>query len=251
MRLKKLKNLLKIIKQSGHRIVIIQKMDNRDTILSELKEIAPTLLTLNKNVYTVPDGYFNKFADELNANIKTQEFLVSIDKQAQVFQVPDDYFQKLPQSILSKIRLNETECYDELEEIAPSLNLISKENLYTVPEVYFNNLKFDVPSEKVSTGKIVFLRKTRRLISYAAAAIIAGVLVTGAFFYPDNNTSFDVSKEVNKLSDAELNSYLDTSHSVSFFDDTMLLNQETPNIQEHLQLISDLELQQYLEESGS
>jgi hypothetical protein len=226
-------------------------MDNRDKILSELNEIAPTLLTLNKNVYTIPEGYFNNFTVELNAIIKAEEFLSALDKPFQVFQVPDDYFQTLPESIISKIRLPQTECFEELKEIAPSLNLISKKNIYTVPEAYFNNLKLEAPFEKASTGKIVFLRKTRRLISYAAAALIAGVLVTGAFFYPGNNSSFDVSKEVNKLSDDELNNYLETSHSISFFDDTMIMNQETPNIQEHLQLISDWELQQYLEENGS
>ena len=226
-------------------------MNNRDTILSELEQIAPALLNLNKCVYTIPDGYFNNFAAELIAIINTEDFLSESKKTVQTFQVPDTYFEDLPRAIMAKIRNKNSECYSELEEIASSLNFISNKDIYTVPKGYFDNLIPKVPSEKNSGAKIVFLRKTRRLISYAAAAVMAGVLVTGAYFYPSNKASFDVSKEVNKLTDDELNNYLDTSHSFSFFDDTMNINTEAPNIQENLQLISDQELQQYLEENGS
>ncbi len=226
-------------------------MDNSETILSELQEIAPTLITLNKNVYTTPTGYFNNFANELLGCINADALLAEAKKTAPVFQVPDNYFDTLAGSIIQKIKQQNNEYFVELEEVAPLLNTINKKNIYSLPQGYFEHLNIIIPAKKLSGAKVVFLSKTRRLISYAAAAVIAGVLVTGAIFYPGNSASFDVSKEVNKLSDAELNGYLESAHSISFMDDTMILNQESPSIQEHLKLVSDQELQQYLDENGS
>ena len=223
-------------------------MHKSETILGELKEMTPMLLTLNKNVYTIPDGYFNHFLAGLMDKIKLQP---SWDKSNATYQVPEGYFDNFSASVIEKIQKEDnSSCYEELAQIAPLLNTINKKEVYSVPEGYFNDIEIVIPAVKKTLGKVISLGIARRMVSYAAAAVIAIVLVTGAVFFRTNSSSLDVSKELNKVSNAELNNYLDTAHSVSFLDEPTNLSQDVPNIQENLKLLNDQELQQYLDDNS-
>jgi len=222
-------------------------MHKSETILGELKEVAPILITLNENVYTLPDGYLNGFLAALMVNISLQSLRA---ESTSTYQVPDGYFENFSVSIIEKLVQENHSCVEELAEIAPLLNSISKKEVYSVPEGFFNDVAIGIPSVKKMPGKLISLGIAPRLFSYAAAAVIAIVLVTGAVFYPANSHSLDLSKELNKVSDTELNNYLETAHAISFLEEPTNLSQEVPNIQENLKSLNDQELQQYLDENA-
>lgn len=213
-------------------------------IINELKAIAPQIALMQQvDVYTVPKNYFDNLAPKIVEHIKTKIFL--LEAKSSTFKVPKDYFKTLPNLIFSKINSTESEVAVEFQEATSFLNSINKKNIYTVPINYFEN--FTVPKIKKETTKIISFGIARRWISYAAAATIASILITGGFLYRTPKNSFDVTIELNNVSDAELNNYIE-NNSVAFFDDSTSLDQELPQLNESLKSVSDEELKQYLKE---
>ncbi len=220
-------------------------METREAILNELKAIAPvTGAAQKREVYTVPDSYFDRLPALLLDRISTG-FPENALKPSPL-SVPAAYFSELPASILSQIKT--ADVYQELEATAPLLNTVSKQQVYTVPGDYFKNFGIRMTAELPKSAKIFSLSHTGKWISYAAAAIMAGVLMTGAFLYTDRPASFDLAKEVNKLSDEELVSYINSEHSVVFSPDSINLDPDL-DVEGNLKLISDEELQQYLRDN--
>ncbi len=220
-------------------------MTQKDIIFEELKSISPSLISLNQsNVFIVPKGYFEGLATDIIAKIKQESLLIAA--KSNTFQVPENYFETLSDSILSKIRIDENEFVDELKNVAPLLNTISKQNIYTVPKNYFET--FEVNKIKQQPAKVISLSIARRWVTYAAAAIIAGVLITGGFLYENKTTGFDVSKALNNFSDEDLHSYVE-NNAVEFNVEGNVLDQEMPDINQSLKGLGDDDLQQYLEEA--
>ncbi len=221
-------------------------MNKHEEILNELKEIAPLLMAVNKQpVYTVPKDFFSNLSNKILACCKIT--LPSNLTLSTIYSVPENYFNTFPSAILKKIKLTENEVSEELQQIAPLLNTISKKNIYSIPTNYFEQIK--IPITK-TPAKTISFSKTRKWISYAAAAVMAGVLVTGAFFYVDHSSSYDVTNEIKKASDDELNSYAD-ENSVSFNEDSLINEneQELLNIEDGLKSVSNEELENYLQEN--
>jgi hypothetical protein len=221
-------------------------MDTNETILGELRVIFPIVASVSReDVFVVPDRYFDMLPDRIMGKI----LIVGLgNAKNSPLTIPIGYFNNLSSTILNKIKFQQSESFSELEEIAPLLNTISKQPVYSVPDKYFQNFNVKiVPAKKKKlTATIVSFHNTRKWISYAAAAVMAGLLVTGAFLYTDRPASFDLSKEVNKLSDDELNSYINYDHSVVITPDSINLGSST-DVQSNLKLVSDEELKQYLE----
>ncbi|MGC8749893.1 hypothetical protein [Hydrotalea sp.] len=235
-----------------------------DMILEELKEHFPALLPAFRiQVYKVPNGYFDKFAEQLLENIPyiTVES-VTLPAIQQPFSVPNGYFENLPQQILNKIKAHDKSLSvsEELEQIAPALLNISKKPVFSVPAHYFEKINFTAiakGAEKNNNGngtaKVISLRNTRKWFSYAAAAIIAGVLITGALW---NNSSFTYSsnvfslnKEITNVSDDAIQNYLNNDVTASnYINDTSIIDSDEalPDVQQGLQNISDEELSGYL-----
>lgn len=221
-------------------------MKENKTIINELKEIAPIIASIQKkDLFIVPDSYFDNLADKVLDKIKVEG---AENQKNTPLTIPDGYFNNLASNIISKIKNEQSEVYRELEDIAPLLNSISKLPVYTIPDGYFEGFKAETCVSKISTARVISFSKTRKWISYAAAAIMAGVLVTGAFIYTDQPNTFNLSKEVNKLSDEELISYMNSEHSVVFTPDSINLGPGA-DVQSDLKLISDDELKQYMEEN--
>ena len=83
-------------------------MDNRITILNELKEISPALPQLGAQApYTVPAGYFEGLAAQVLLKINSEnvenQSLNHISK-APVYDVPAGYFEGLADTILNRVR---------------------------------------------------------------------------------------------------------------------------------------------------
>jgi len=220
-------------------------MEKTGFIQEELKANTPILASIRKlDVYTVPSGYFEHLATDIRARIN--EAILFAAPNSNIFHVPQGYFETLSDTVISSIETKENEIFAELENIAPSLNDISKKNVYSIPSKYFENLV--VTENNKRTAKVISFSNTRKWVSYAAAVIIAGVLVSGGFFYNYHNSPSYIIKEIKKVSDEELNNYV-TDHVVALSDEGVEMRGDAKHVQESLKLTSDEELQQYLNEN--
>ena len=241
------------------------KMEDRQQILADLSGISPFMAEMELiNPFTVPAGYFDVLATAIIKRIHAEDELMPGLANTNAYQVPSGYFDGLANYILSKVKqpnVTSNEVSTELEKIAPLLNTISKEEIYRVPAGYFEQPQFisSVISQKKQAG-VVRLKTARRWMQYAAAAVVAGILVTGAFLFTDNNSyleyekfnHLDVSSGLNKVSEDELVKYLNSpEHYVATTpESTISAGEETlSDVKTNIQLLSDEELDQYLKEN--
>lgn len=209
-------------------------MYTRENILDELKEISPTVAGIgNANVYTVPQGYFESFSDDVSIRLSELSFskinpysvpsgyfgelpqsLLSIihngneyaDAQlsaipnSNTFSVPEGYFDSLANNILQKIKQGNTTSTvteEQDEYVSPLLSSISKENIYSIPANYFENINA-LDTIKGENKKAAPVRKMfSKWSSYAVAASVAAVLFTGAYMFVNKP---QVQKPVDKNS---------------------------------------------------
>ena len=220
-------------------------METTGFIQEELKANTPILASLwQLDVYTVPHGYFEHLATGIRARIK--EEILFAAPNSNIFHAPLGYFETLADTVISRIEIKENEVFAELENIAPSLNSINKKDVYSIPPNYFES--FTVTENRKRTAKLILFSNPRKWVSYAAAVIIAGVLVSGGFLYNYHNSPSYIIKEIKKVSDEELNTYV-KDHVVTLSDEAVEMRGDAKHIQESLKLSSDDELQQYLNEN--
>jgi len=182
------------------------------------------------------------------------------DASAPVYEVPDGYFDQLPGNILSRITTN-NEIRAELDEVAPFLSTIGKEQTYRFHEEYFAKADFARHARsRQPQVTIVSMRIARKWMQYAAAAVMAGILITGAFLFTDSPANIedaayqplDLSSELDKVSETELVKYLDNPEHASAAPATTQLasEEELKDVTTHLQQVSDEELKQYVTENA-
>jgi hypothetical protein len=234
-------------------------MENRKTIIAELQAVAPLVAATSPvKLYMVPEGYFVSFPAIITEKIRLEEMLAQA--AAPVYEVPEGYFAALPGEVLARIQTNLT-VREELDEVTPLLNTIDKETPYQVPATYFAQADFArLARYPQPQARVVGLRLARKWMQYAAAALVTGVLVTGAFLYTDNPANIeettyktvDLSSELNKLSETELANYLDNpEHAAVANAGTVLTSEEIlTDVKNNLQRVSDEELKQYLTDNA-
>ena len=222
-------------------------MENRQHIQAELVQEQPILAALSPLLpYQVPAGYFEMLPGRVLSKIGAGTALPLVGTAG--FSIPEGYFEGLPASILAKIHAAKSVTdgvHGELSQVAPLLNTVSKEMVYQVPAGYFQQLHPEHTTEKKKPAKIVSI--TRKWMQYAAAAVFAGVLVTGAFLYTDNGQSdlkpyekVDVPKELDKVEATDLVKYLDNPDQSA---GNMVMD-----VKNTIHSVSDEELDQYLTE---
>lgn len=281
-------------------------MDNRTTILNELKGISPALPGLDaKPPYTIPAGYFDGLAAEILLKIKTEnadnQSLSHISK-APVYDVPAGYFDGLADTILNRVRASAAASpVDELAFLSPVLSRLEKKSPFSTPENYFNDLSdnvvsgvqaiefvneelenlsplmaslkeinvFETPSgyfehlpEKIlgkvqkHPARVVSISFRRKVIRYAAAAVVTGVIAIGSYmtFKPGKvENGGEALQEIAKLSDQELETFL-TDNTIALADAGTIVTNDSINegdAKDLLANVSDEELQSYLEDHGS
>ncbi|GGH77446.1 hypothetical protein HNQ91_004118 [Filimonas zeae] len=225
------------------------------------------------NVYTVPEWYFDTLPGHIMSHIRFSATLQT--PQQTPYQVPTGYFDALSSRILSQVHLQagasqqtvagNKEVYQELQQLAPLLNTISKQPVFSIPENYFE-VQLQMPVTVADTSTLRTLRVVRKVNSwlrYSAAAVVAGIMVTAAFVFTDNggpagNTSgnstvktgksLDVKKEVSVLSEDEIVNYLSTHPSTA--DVSTSVTSVSPDIQHIVNDISEEEIRQYLKENS-
>jgi len=145
---------------------------------------------------------------------------------------------------------------EELESVSPLLNTISKRPVYSVPIGYFENFKPGVEGKK--DPKVVLITG-RKWLRYAAAAIIAGViLMAGLIAFNNNNkdsgdkTLAKFEKEVKKINDVKSTDTLIDFMDAGLNERELASNQKsikTDDVQQLLKDISIDELKDFNEES--
>lgn len=233
-------------------------MENKAHILQELKDISPLIVdSQSVNPFRVPEGYFAAFPGIMLEKVRIEAVLANAS--ANTYGVPAGFFEEFSTNILSKIKSGEpvNEVKAELDEVSPLLNTIGREQVYTVPSGYFEEMDLSAAMHTPKEAKVITLRIARKWMQFAAAAVMAGILVTGAFLYTDDRGKLNeenpaVSSEMNKLSEDELVTYLNNpEHIVAAPASTSLASEaELVDVKNNLQKLSDEELNQYLKENA-
>lgn len=196
-------------------------MNSPNAIQNELKELSSNLPFENKQpVFTVPAGYFENFAAAVWAKIKSRQatpleeletispVLAAIPKKMP-FSVPENYFQSLSGDLPP---------IQEKEELPVMLRQASRQLPYSVPEGYFNALAGALLKKvQQPAGHVVSFGS--RILRYAAAAAIIGLVVLGGIFYFNGNGGLDpaqssgewVARKLEKVSNQELDQFIRTA----------------------------------------
>jgi hypothetical protein len=184
----------------------------RKNIIQELNELGSSLAgTPSQNIYSVPEGYFEAFASSVLSKVNAEngnEFLSELPK-SNPYKVPVGYFDGLTENVMNAVRnhpdyLNSQE---ELESISPLLSTLKKEPVFSVPKDYFEN--FNVAFNHKQPAKVVGMF-SRKLMRYAAAAIITVIVATtGWMIYKNNHKTPEeriiagLKKDVKKIDDVK------------------------------------------------
>ncbi len=226
-------------------------MNSSKTILSETQAISQPVANLPKtNPFTLSQEYFELFSITLLRRIQQSE--------QKALATPENYFSTFPSKLLEKIKQEHTSA--ELEELSPMLVGIQKQNPFYVPENYFSTFNA-TPKKEQAVIRSVFSYK--RIIRYAAAACITGLLIISYTYNKDNTTSSLAALQRNSAADLSLESiigYLDEVDDVKDANesDTPItaennllvdINQET--IRQVLQEIPESDIKQFIDQTGS
>jgi hypothetical protein len=128
-------------------------VQNRAEIWNELTGISPIVAQINsKNVYKLPEWYFENLADEIMKRIQASEassvndelralsaVISRADKQV-LFNTPDGYFETFAEKLISKIKVEETDFFaKELKDVSTFLTSAGKQISFSIPDGYFEN----------------------------------------------------------------------------------------------------------------
>jgi len=236
-----------------------RSMENRATILEELKEISPVIANITRaNVYSVSPVYFNELPEVILARVQAEDAVFG--SKATPFNVPQGYFDGLANNILNKIHHTEIQSVsDELKEIAPLLNTISKKPVYSVPQGYFESLEITIPLKlDKPSAKVFNFGNTKKIFQYAVAACVAGMLMVGAYMYTNSNGAseamvishdsalkMNVTEELAETNEQEITAYLNEAPGVGYAVTTTPASEEI-DVEEYLETASDEEIKEYL-----
>lgn len=243
-------------------------MTRNTTILNELKELNSKLANEPvSNVYIVPDGYFDALAPNVISRIKTMH--VENDLEIQLpsvfeniskempYNVPDGYFEKLQANILEVIYSNNSHetAGEELASLSPLLSGLKKEMPYAIPQGYFESLSLKENKQK---AKVVSLTH-RKVFRYAAAAVVAGIIVlAGLLVFNNKGTTVEpgskvlakFTKDVKKMDDTQQDDLIDFIDAGLTGDESAGVNPKNQQqIKELLKNIPEQELLDFQEQS--
>ena len=230
--------------------------------------------------FSVPDGYFDSFASRLLDRIKAGQganqalgavsattpgegveeelarlsAVVSGISRRTPYQLPEGYF----------------------EEISPVLTLVKGKATYQAPAGYFDRLAAEtvamigeaVPTAARVNAKVIEMGSRKSKVikgnwwKYSAAALVAGLILTlswpqlhtaGTDEHPVSPMPMDLSRVLNKVSDQEIQNYMDDQNSIlaePVTNSTATLDINDNDVKSLLGDVPDGELKQYLDEHG-
>jgi hypothetical protein len=191
--------------------------------------------------------------DELNE----LNSLLPLEKGPEVYSVPAGYFEGFAESVVQRLKIDSLSSSEELEEIAPFLASLPKEMPFSVPDGYFESLP-GIILKKVSPreAKVIPISSSRKWMPYAVAAMVAGIIaVSSVLYFGNNNHAIDPASEsyewvatnLKNVPNKELDEFINTTYISS----SALANTNTSDkteVRKLLKDISDSEINKFLEE---
>src|SRR5258705_5444734 len=247
-------------------------MAQSNNILQELKELKSSLVDMtSKNIYSIPDGYFEGLANRVLSRIKAIEAtnpseeldylspaLNNISKQM-TYSVPVGYFQGLEEKLMQSVRERSDyqTAQEELENLSPLLSGLNKQMPYSIPQGYFENFHQEVKVNTKSETTVVSIYD-RKLFRYAAAAIVVGVVALAGFLVINNKINNDsfakfektIDKEIKKTSDKELTEFVQQFTDAGLTGEEKVQTNPKEEAKDLLKDIPDTELKKFLEETA-
>lgn len=225
-------------------------------------EDSPVLPAKKDNPYQVPQGYFDNFAASLLQRIKASEAksaqeeletlspLLSGLGKKMPFSTPENFFEELSENAVSGAKAIDF-VNVELENLSPLMSSLKDKQVYEAPAGYFDQLPEQVLQKvKSQPAKVVSMNFTRKVVRYAAAAVVAGLIVTAAWLYIGNGNTGKNIAGIEQISDEALESFME-SQDVAPAETTLLaVNAEInpDDLKEMLVDVSDEELEKYVDQ---
>lgn len=223
-------------------------MERRDNILEELRQVSVVVAGISRNLpYHVPAGYFEGFAEKLQARIMAEKsateeagtekigsagdallsrqiddpleelaalspLISRLDKKTP-FSTPGTYFGELTGNVLEGVQAIEF-VNDELENLSPLMEDLKYKNVYQAPEGYFDALAgilLTKVKEAPVHARVISIGRKRSWLKYSAAAAVVGLIVIAGWlgFHHSAKYNDDIKNLASKVSDQEILNYLD------------------------------------------
>jgi hypothetical protein len=195
-------------------------MEIRNNIKEELLPIAPSIVDIrNKQTYSVPYTYFSELSEEVLFRINCSTLFIKDTNKTNAYLVPNNYFSTLSDNIIQIINTQNrhfSEIEQELSNVAPLLNTIKKNNVYALPENYFESK--NKPSQSQSSPIKPIINSKRKWFFYVAAAAFTGLVLLGVFNFMSNSSNkLNINTELAKTNEDELTDFLDNQTTPIFF----------------------------------
>lgn len=240
-------------------------LPERILALVKADEGSPVLPGRNLNPYSVPQGYFENFATNLLQRIKAGEaqsakdelealspLLSGLSKKTP-FSTPEGYFDELTDNAIAGAKAIDF-VNEELENLSPLMSSLKSVNVYEVPAGYFELLPGQVLQKvKAQPARVVPMNFTRKVVRYAAAAVVAGLIITAAWLYMGRGGGGSIDPilaEIEKVSNEDLQDFVE-NQAVNPAENSAIAStnaeMEAADLQEMLADVSDEELQSYIE----
>lgn len=234
-------------------------------ILDELKQLCPSLTGLeNKMPYIVSPGYFENLPHVLLGKVSIATSLIGDSTIQNPYTTPEGYFENLSSVITTRVRIESTkeEVFNEMENLFPLLNTLTKQPVFSIPKNYFTTLEPVKPLKIVEKTKVTYFELPRKFMSYAAAAVVTGVLAVGIFFFigkTDRNAETELTNSgslytIKTLSEQEIINFLKTTspqeHIVTNIINGNKSGNKNGDIKKLISEMSDKEIKQFLRENG-
>ncbi|MEO8582771.1 MAG: hypothetical protein ABI415_03180 [Flavitalea sp.] len=179
------------------------------------------------------------------------------------FSLPAGYFEELAEQVLRRIRTDEAQTpSEEIGILSPLLGGLKHKSTFTMPVGYMEQLTAETletagNDSKTRVVPMFFLGRTAR---FAAAAVVIGILATGAWFFTSHKrtdgslaqtnevtNNNQIRSQVDAISDAEMVNYLDSNLTITSMEAANSTDDiKQDDIEVLLADISDQELEHYL-----
>ena len=287
-------------------------MNVKNDISEELRSLSALVATISRETpYRAPEGYFLQFPtlvlkrvqpSPINTAGEVPHVIGLETNKPLTFNVPEGYFEGFAQQVLNRIKsgsapsagIPEEEVLPAIllkagritpysvpegyfEGLSPILAVGKNKNPYLVPAGYFDGLATEIGSK--TREKLERVHRQARVISfgrrmkYAAAAVVAGLIVTVGWLRWHTTTPSasrqvavvvpaaspaEIAKNLSKVSDAELQNFLvdqDTTlaqpiGNIGNSGTMATVDMDDSNLKTLLGDVSDGELKQYMDEHG-